>query len=153
MHKIPLELIDLKGDGFHILTNIIVFGKTFRIVIDTGASKTVLDKSTVIEAGIHEEEILATDVLSTGLGTNSMASYLLDLSELQLGTWKKKHVKVAVLDLTSINYAYNQMQIEPVIGVLGGDILVNYGAVIDYEQMTLSLLNKKLKLKKSTLNT
>ncbi|MNL62848.1 hypothetical protein D3C87_1869130 [compost metagenome] len=61
--------------------------------------------------------------------------------------WTIKNYRAAVLDLSSINYAYEQMNLQPVIGVIGGDILGRYGAVIDYKKKTLKLLKRKLKLK------
>ncbi|HAL53441.1 MAG TPA: clan AA aspartic protease, partial [Sphingobacterium sp.] len=83
----------------------------------------------------------------TGLGTNSMESFNMKIPSLTIGEWRIKNLNTAVLDLSSINYAYQQMDLEPVIGVLGGDIFADYGAVIDYAKRTLKLRNRKLKLK------
>ncbi|MBE8714553.1 retroviral-like aspartic protease family protein [Sphingobacterium hungaricum] len=147
MQKIPLEIINLEGDGFHILVDVHLLDKTFKMVLDTGASKTVLDKNTLIEAGIQDEDFESTNIISTGLGTNSMESFMLKIPELRLENWLIKNHLTAVLDLSTINYAYNQMNFSPVVGVLGGDILRQYGAVIDYKKKTLTLTNRKLKLK------
>lgn len=144
MHKIPFQVISLQPDGFHIITNVRLFGKDFKMVIDTGASKTVLDKNTLLHSGITEEELLNTDILSTGLGTNTMQSFMLKLPEFSLGEWMIRDFTVAVLDLSSINLAYQQIGLEPVIGVLGGDILRLYGAAIDYKKKTLRLNQRKL---------
>lgn len=147
MQKIPFEVIGLQADGFHIITEIELLDKKFKIVIDTGASKTVLDKETLLASGIDEENFLNTDILSTGLGTNSMESFILTIPTLQLADWKIKNFQVAVLDLSSINYAYEQIGLERVIGVLGGDILSMYGAKIDYKKQELSLNQRRLSLK------
>lgn len=93
MRLIPLQIIDLQGDGYHILTEIIIFDQSFPIVVDTGASKTVLDKNKLKEIGILEEQFEDTNILSTGLGTNSMQSYMLDIPSLQIGEWKKEILK------------------------------------------------------------
>ncbi|MDB5141825.1 MAG: clan aspartic protease, partial [Mucilaginibacter sp.] len=45
--------------------------------------------------------------------------------------------EVAVLDLSSINIAYRQLNHPEVLGVLGGDILMKYKAVIDYGKETI----------------
>ena len=147
MQKIPFEVIGLQADGFHIITEIELLDKKFKIVIDTGASKTVLDKETLLASGIDEENFLNTDILSTGLGTNSMESFILTIPTLQLAEWKIKNFQVAVLDLSSINYAYEQIGLERVIGVLGGDILNMYSAKIDYKKQELSLNQRRLSLK------
>ncbi|MGV6945836.1 retropepsin-like aspartic protease [Sphingobacterium kyonggiense] len=146
MHKIPFERINLQADGYHIITEVTLFDKTFKLVIDTGASKTVLDKTTLLESGIAEDTFENTDILSTGLGTNSMESFMLTIPEIRLHDWNIKNFTVAVLDLSSINFAYNQIGLEPVIGVLGGDILQQYGAIIDYKKQTLTLNQRKLSL-------
>lgn len=143
MHIIPLKLLSLQGDGHHILIEVEIIGKTFKMVLDTGASKTVLDSQTLINAGISEDNFLLTDILSTGLGTNEMKSYMFHLETFKIGTWSCKKMDVAILDLSSINFAYSQMNYEPVVGVLGGDILLQYGAVINYKNMTLKLNSNK----------
>lgn len=148
MQNIPFEVIGLQADGFHIITEIEIFDKKFKMVIDTGASKTVLDKETLLNSGINEEEFLNTDILSTGLGTNTMESFMITLPIFKLADWQVKNFTAAVLDLSSINFAYNQIGLDPVIGVLGGDILKLYGARIDYRKNLLTLNQRKLNLNK-----
>ena len=144
MIYVPLTLLNLQDDGFHLLLEVIVFGKPFKAVLDTGASKTVFDKATV-ETYLHEDMILRhTDMVSTGLGTTSMQSFILSVPDLQIGGLHLKNYEVAVLDLSTINYAYEQLDIEPVIGVIGGDILTGYGGVIDYRKNTLKLRQRKV---------
>lgn len=145
MQKIPLEILALQGDGYHILVDVRLFDQPFKMVLDTGASKTVLDKTTLLESGIPKEKIQNTNIISTGLGTNSMESFILELPTLEIGNWKIKEFVTAVLDLSTINYAYQQMELPTVIGVLGGDILASYGARIDYQKKLLTLRERKIK--------
>ncbi|WP_140938558.1 aspartyl protease family protein [Sphingobacterium lumbrici] len=142
MYIIPLEILSLEGDGVHIIVDAEIFDKPFKMVVDTGASKTVLDKTTLLNAGIEEHKLQNTNILSTGLGITNMESFILDLPLLKINDWSTKKIQVAVLDLSSINYAYRQMNFTPVIGVLGGDILLQYGAVIDYKKCTLKLRSR-----------
>lgn len=145
MHIIPLEILTIENDGFHIIIDVELLQKKFRMVLDTGASKTVLDKQLLFDSGLTEDELLKSNILSTGLGTNEMQSHTLVLDTFRINEWNIQNLTVAVLDLSTINYAYRQMDFEPVIGVLGGDILYNYGAIIDYKKKTLRLNNKKTK--------
>lgn len=144
MQKIPFEILELHGDGYHILIDVCLFDKPFKMVLDTGASKTVLDKTTLLQSGIPEEKIMNTDIISTGLGTNSMESFTLELPMFEIGTWKIRKFITAVLDLSTVNYAYEQMNLQPVIGVLGGDILFSYAARIDYHKRVLTLRDRKV---------
>ncbi|WP_207536264.1 retropepsin-like aspartic protease [Desertivirga arenae] len=137
MINIPLEILNLNDDGFHLLVEVVVFHKRFRAVVDTGASRTVLDKNTV-EEYIDKETLLLSDKLSTGLGTNTMESYILTIPQFEIGELKIQNFETAVLDLSSINQAYQQVYSEAVIGVIGGDILMEYGAIIDYSTKVLS---------------
>src|SRR5690554_2614875 len=138
MTLIPLSLIHLQDDGFHLLVEVVVFNKRFTAVLDTGASKTVFDKTTIEQYANHEH-ILLSEHLSTGLGTNTMESYTLLLPELKLGGLILNDYKVAILDLSSINKAYEMLELEPILGVIGGDLLKKYKAIIDYDVPMLSL--------------
>ncbi|WP_395807316.1 retropepsin-like aspartic protease [Daejeonella sp.] len=135
---VPLELINLNDDGFHLLVEVVVFGQSFHAVLDTGASKTVFDKGTV-EKHKMDGELRASDKLSTGLGTNTMESHTIILPILKIGKLKLKHFEVAVLDLSTINQAYSALNLPPIIGVLGGDILYQHKAIISYKKLRLKL--------------
>lgn len=151
MVNIPLELLNLQDDGFHLLMEVVVFGHPFKAVLDTGASRTVFDKSTVEQHLSQDIQLQNTDLMSTGLGTNSMESFSLIVPDLILGDGTEDsslHLRkfdVAILDLSTINHAYRQMDMEPVIGVIGGDILIRYGGIIDYRKFILKLGKRKMR--------
>jgi predicted aspartyl protease len=135
--NVPLQIIDLNADGFHPLVNVTLDGNPFTLVIDTGASKTALDKDLLLNA--NEKVILnINESLSTGLGTNTMQSYTTMINDLRIGDLQVTSFEVAVLDLSTINIAYAQMGHPEVLGVLGGDLLMRYEAVIDYGKKTIS---------------
>jgi hypothetical protein len=145
--SVPLRIIDLHDDGFHPLVEIALFGKTFIMVLDTGASKTAFDQTTLTEAN-ETMNILASEKLSTGLGTNTMESFTATVSDMYIGELAITEFEAAVLDLSTINIAYSQMGYPKVLGVLGGDILMKYKAVIDYGKGLLKLktctINRKI---------
>jgi len=136
--RVPLELVNLHNDGFHLLVEVVVFGQSFNVVLDTGASKTVFDK-TVIEKHMKDAELMSAELLSTGLGTNSMESHTIILPVLKIGKFKLKNFEAAVLDLSTISHAYSSLNLPPVIGVLGGDILMRQQAIINYKKLHLKL--------------
>lgn len=137
---VPLQIIDLNQDGFHPLLNIKVFGKKFTVVLDTGASKTAFDK-TLLQQANELALITESSILSTGLGTNSMASFTAVIHDMRIGRLKIPEFEVAVLDLSTINFAYAQMGHPQVLGVIGGDILMQYNAIINYGKRTLRLFD------------
>lgn len=150
MITIPFKPLSLQDNGFHILVGIEVFGQAHQAVLDTGASKTVFDKTNIEQILDSETELEYSEYLSTGLGTTSMESFTVLLPRLQIGDWHVKNHRIAVLDLSTINYAYEQMNLPPVIGVIGGDILMDYGGVIDYRKMTLRLRQRKISRRPAT---
>lgn len=133
---IPLQIIDLHGDGYHPLVEIKVNSTSYILVLDTGASKTAFDHNLLERSGAL---IVESERLSTGLGVTNMASFTAVINNLQIGDLHISDFEVAVLDLSTINVAYRQLNHPEVLGVLGGDILVKYNAVIDYGKKTLSL--------------
>jgi hypothetical protein len=138
--EVALQMIDLHEDGFHPLVEVSVFGKAFILVLDTGASKTAFDQTMLMQA--HENAVVTiSDRLSTGLGTNTMVSSTAIIHDLYIGSLLIDEFEVAVLDLSTINIAYRQLGHPEILGVLGGDILMKYKAVIDYGKGSLSLSN------------
>ncbi|WP_302900366.1 retropepsin-like aspartic protease [Mucilaginibacter sp. BT774] len=132
---VPLQIIDLHGDGYHPLVEIKINGIDYILVLDTGASKTAFDHDQLAQSGVL---ITASERLSTGLGVTNMISSTAVIHDIQIGDLYVPDFEVAVLDLSTINIAYRQLNHPEVLGVLGGDILMKYRAVIDYGQQTLS---------------
>ena len=132
---VPLQIIDLHGDGYHPLVEIKINGTPYIVVLDTGASKTAFDHDTLEQSGTA---IVASERLSTGLGATNMSSSTAVINDVQIGDLHIPNFEVAVLDLSAINVAYRQLDHPEVLGVLGGDILVKYNTVIDYGKQSLS---------------
>jgi hypothetical protein len=135
---VPLELINLNDDGFHLLVEVVVYGQSFNAVLDTGASKTVFDKE-IIESLSKSGDLLASDRVSTGLGANNLKSHSIILPVLKVGKFKLKNFEASVIDLTTIKQAYSSLNLPPIIGVIGGDILYTYQAIINYKKLLLKL--------------
>ena len=131
--KIPFKILSINGEGFHLTMKLFINGKPANIIIDTGASKTVFDKSRIskfITNKIFDEN----EKLSTGLGTNTMKSHMTKIKKLKIGTIEILNYETVLLDLSHVNESYKQVGLKPIEGVLGSDILVEYNAVIDYEK-------------------
>ncbi len=110
--------------------------KVANVIIDTGASKTVFDK-TRIEKYVTEKTFEKHDSLSSGLGTNTMQSEQVFIKKIKIGELEIENYKTILLDLSHVNKSYEQIGLKPVDGVLGSDILLTYNAIIDYEKKVL----------------
>jgi hypothetical protein len=138
MEKLKLKLLNIDGDGFHLQANVRINGKSALVIVDTGASRTVFDK-TEIRRFLKKEEIEEHDKLSTGLGTNSMQSQVVTLGSFSLGAIKIFNYNSVLLDLQHVNQTYSAIGLKSVVGVLGSDVLVKFNAKIDFGAKTLSL--------------
>jgi hypothetical protein len=141
---IPFKVLDIAGEGFHLLIKILINKKVAKVIIDTGASKTVFDKKR-IKKFVKKKTFEKHDSLSTGLGTSTMTSELVSIKKIKIGELEIVNYKTILLDLSHVNHSYEQIKLKPVDGVLGSDLLLKYSAVIDYDKKILKLKFPKKK--------
>ncbi len=142
--KIPLQLIDLKGDGFHVSINVKINGQDVLLILDTGASRTVFDINRIGKY-VDNPAFQINEQLSTGLGTNSMESNIFQMDSFIIGEMQLQNYETVAIDMKHINQTYEILDMPPIDGVLGGDILMDFNAKIDYKTLTLSLTFPKAK--------
>lgn len=137
---IPLDLINIDVDGFHLMMNAKIGRKKIRLLVDTGASKTVFDETRLKKIlGPNNDEFESTEQLSTGLGTNKMESQTSVLKSIKIGNVKLQNFEVVVLDLSHVNVSYQLIGEKGIDGVLGSDLLSKFEAVIYYKKPRLKI--------------
>jgi predicted aspartyl protease len=136
--KLPIRFLRLNDQGYHLALHVKINGKKAHILIDSGASNTVFDK-TRLELFVKDPRFVPENKLSTGLGTNSMESESIQIKKLELGTLIIADYLAVVLDLGHVNKSYESMGFKSIEGVLGSDILKKHKAVIDYGKKLLVL--------------
>jgi predicted aspartyl protease len=136
--KSKLKIISIKGDGYHCIINCKI-NKSFksRMLLDTGASRTILDLNLINELGL-ENQLKETEEKATGLGTNSMQGHRMILPELKIGKLILKNIEIGILDLSIVNSSYNMIGLPPIHGALGGELLKKLKAVISYKDKTIT---------------
>ena len=139
--KIPLRLINLNDDGFHLLVEVVVFKKKHFAVLDTGASRSVFDKA-LLEAYLPTEEMVNEDINAATLFT-STTTIQAQIPTWRIGKLKIKKYDAVAFDLQSVSQTYEQFGHPPISCIVGGDILMEYKAVIDYKKLTMVLRLKK----------
>lgn len=135
---LPLEIIPIEDDGFHLMVEGFINKKLANFLVDTGASRTVFDQECIqrfINMAVFEDN----GKLSTGLGTNAMPSQVTTIDQIQLGAILIEDYQAVVLDLKHVHQSYTMLGLPSIHAVLGGDILKKTKAVINYK-------NKQLKL-------
>lgn len=140
--EIPIEIIELESHSFHLLIRCkINDGEAGDLVIDTGASKTVLDRNFVTSYTILENQ--DSEMKSRGLGEGSLNTEMVKIDSFQLGSFLVNDLQCALIDLSGINEMYEQHCQRKICGLLGSDFLLKYKAVINYERQILSLKENK----------
>lgn len=135
---IPLNFLAIEGDGIHLLIVIRINGKKANMLVDTGASRTVFDINRISKF-TSKKKFGKNNQLSTGLGTNSMLSHHTILKKVKIGKLKIENFEAILLDLKHVNESYEKIGLGSIDGVLGGEILTNFKAVIDYGKKQLKL--------------
>ena len=142
MIEIPINIISSEGDGFHLIAEGCINGKTARFVVDTGASRTVFDKDKILNY-INNPEFSEKEGISAGIGGTDISSFIFDIEELSFGELKIKDYQAVAMDLSNVNDSYAMIKLPPIDGVLGGDLLVKYKAGISYRLKKIRLFPTK----------
>lgn len=108
-------------------------------ILDTGAGRTVIDRAA--QARFSDGREVVAGGVATGAGGSGLALASLPDSRLRIGAYRDESFTVHFLALDHVNAAFSQRGQAPVDGVIGADVLVRGGAVIDYPNMRLYLRN------------
>jgi hypothetical protein len=134
-HVLKLKFLN-SNNGCHIFISIKIFKKTFKALVDTGATASVFDVALVQEMiGKDQTEALADK--AGGLGTSAMDMHIANL-KFSLGKQKFEQ-PVALIDFTHIHAMYEMHKLPRFHFIIGNDILAGSKAIINYAAKTLSL--------------
>lgn len=135
---IPLRLIELEDDNFHLVVSSVLPDKTEGLwVIDTGASKTVFDKSRPDNYIVDNQQ--TEEIHTAGISEEPLKTETGRLRNFMLGKMKVENQRVALLDLSHINTYYAKATNLKICGLIGSDFLLKHQAVIDYKKKMLRL--------------
>lgn len=137
--SVPLTLINLNHDGFHLLVEITAYGTKHLAVVDTGASRSVFDKG-FIERNSTDvttaEDTSATTLFSTSATIQAV------IPKLKIGKLLIKNYHVVALDLETVNEAYELLGHPRIIAIIGSDIFYSYQAKINYKKLKIFFSQK-----------
>ncbi len=135
--NVPIEIIELEENSYHILISTVVDGKYDGFfVVDTGASKTVVDINFLEEFQSVDKNM--GEMSSGGLGGEIPDMQIAVIKSLAFGDFKIEDPHIALIDLDNINAMYQRHCSRCINGLLGSDILVKFKALIDYDKSLLS---------------
>jgi hypothetical protein len=141
---IRLQSVLIPPGGLHLIVRVKINAKTARLVLDTGASQTVLDMNR-IERFTAQKRFEKQNGHSSGIGSSAMESHLFRADTFQIGDFTVLTKNLVLLDMVHVNNSYAMINKKPVDGVLGGDILKLFNARIDYGNRELHLFKIRKK--------
>ena len=124
--------------GFHLFLNLKVNGVKCRFLIDTGASKSVLDKK-YFEEKIGKKYIKTVKQETTGLHSSTAESYYGVVKNIEVGHHVVKNYNIAAIDLSHVNQVYRNAKKPKINGILGSDLMLKYKMIVDYGKLKIYL--------------
>jgi hypothetical protein len=136
--EIPLKLVELENENYHVMIEThLSDGFRGMWIVDTGASKTVLDSN--LENYFTPLETPLTEIESMGIGSSRVETKSGIIDTIFFGTVCLNNLHVALIDLSPINKLYLNFTNETITGLIGSDFLVQHKAVVDFKKMMLQL--------------
>jgi predicted aspartyl protease len=131
----------LKGQGYtgiqmeknavgHFEVQAFVDGLSARLLVDTGASRTVIARASVSRLKIA---ITESETKAGGVGTSEHAVAFGVIQTLELQSFHISSLPVGVIDLSHVNQALEAHGGISIDGAIGGDLMGSREAVIDYQ--------------------
>ena len=136
--EVPLQLLDIEGEGFHIMVKGLIHGKEAHFLIDTGASRSVFDPKT-ISTFIDDVQFEKKEGLSAGLGISDSEIITFTIENFFIGDLEIQNYEAAAMDLEIVDDMYGKVGLPHIDGIIGGDLLNRYKAVINYRSKKLRL--------------
>ena len=105
-------------------------GHRFRLIVDTGSPFTNLDRGLLASAQVGSHDLPVRGGL---IGTAVVRVGVVDLDRLQIGGYTAAGVRMTTTSqsLAAFGGRQDRTAVEPIVGLLGGDMLANNNAVID----------------------
>jgi hypothetical protein len=136
--KIPLKVLTVDQEGCHLLVEAVISGFKVNLLVDTGATLTVMDINRIRKI-FPERKFEAYQKFFMGIGAGNIEPWFTRLEEILFGELIIRNKSVVLIDMSDINKAYAAFDLPRVDGVIGGDILKQHNAVINYKTSTMDM--------------
>lgn len=131
-------MIRIDGQGYHLMVKARLYGYSMNLVLDTGATRSVLDAHRTLKI-VPQANPRPWNKLFSGIGGENLQTQCLQVSEFCIEDVPLPQREFILLDLHKINHVYSAFDLPRIDGVLGGDILMEYQGVINYKEQYLQL--------------
>ena len=122
----------------HFEVQATVNGMVARLLVDTGASRTVIARGSASRLKLATTE---SEIKAGGVGTSEHAVAYGVVDTLDLQSFHISSLPVGVIDLSHVNQALEAHGGKSIDGAIGGDLMGSRAAVIDYQHAIMYLKN------------
>ena len=131
--KILLEITASK----HIVCNLKINDKRARFLVDTGASNSCFD---ILKKEKYNIQSKGKEIELTSAAEKKLGAVSSDNCKLRFNFHKGLDVTLMLIDMSTINDALEEQKEKKIDGILGGDILEEIKAKINYENLSIDFL-------------
>ncbi len=139
--KIPFRVIELEPHSYHIVVDGRIEDAEAVFIIDTGASRTIIDKR--YDVKLEKLEIDADSPMATGISSEQIPVELYNIPTLMLGDFKFNGIHSLVADLSPVNEIYINITGKKIGGLIGCDFLLDKVKSIDFKKKLMSVKTKE----------
>lgn len=129
--QVPIRLLDIEGEGFHVMIQGKINGMEANFLVDTGASRSVFDPI-VITKYIENPSFQKKEGITAGVGGNDLESSTFTIQSLSFGDIEITNYEAVALDMQNIHESYGKLGLPSIDGIIGGDLLYRLKATINY---------------------
>ena len=136
--KIPIEIIELEGEGIHLFVKgFLNDNEECSLIIDTGASKTVFDCH--LPEHLFRKESIQEEVLTAGINAGEIETKIGIADNFTIGDLVIENFETILISLEHINTLYKKIIKKEIHGLIGSDFLMQHKANVDFRKKILSL--------------
>lgn len=142
---IPFTITNLEQDGFHPIVKCKLKKKSIWLVIDTGASRTVIDLESLHDFSPIEHDHI--EPFAAGINAQQFSVKRYVLPSISFSGVKLKNMEIFGSNLSELSKLYEQITGIPIHGLLGCDFLVKHKVVLNFKSKELIVKVKSKKVK------
>lgn len=136
--EVPIQLLDIEGEGFHIMVKGMIHGKEAFFLVDTGASRSVFDP-VIVSKFIENPQFERKEGMTAGVGGSDLESSIFLIDSLSVGALEIHNYEAVALDLSNVHEMYGKLGLPHIDGIIGGDLLKKHRATINYRAQKMRL--------------
>lgn len=143
--NIPFEIIELEPTSFHPIVKAQIEDTIINMILDTGASRTVLNREL-----LHNLPRINTpqqETFAAGINAQQLEVEQVLVPNIRIGQLEFTDMIVFGTDLQAVSNLYEQMVGMKIDGLLGCDFLEIHKATIDFKKRMIKLKDISLTTK------